>query len=47
MKAMIITKISKMTDISRDLLSLKVEISFLRLMPAKIKNFVKAPNVDE
>ena len=47
MKAIIITKISKMTDIRRDLLSLIVEISFLKLIPAAIKNRVKAPKVDE
>ena len=47
MKAIIITKISKMTDMIRDLLSLIVEISFLRLIPTAIKNCVKAPKVDE
>ncbi len=47
MKAIIITKISKMTDIKRDLLSLIAEMSFLKLIPTAIKNRVKAPKVDE
>ena len=47
MKAIIITKISKITDIKRDLLSLIAEISFHKLIPTAIKNRVKAPKVDE
>tara|TARA_Y100001970_G_C13424440_1_gene458175 strand:- start:131 stop:340 length:210 start_codon:yes stop_codon:yes gene_type:complete len=47
MKAKIITKISNISDITTDLLSLSVEINFLRLIPADIKKRVKAPKVDE
>tara|TARA_Y100001970_G_C13457008_1_gene473204 strand:- start:8 stop:202 length:195 start_codon:yes stop_codon:yes gene_type:complete len=46
-KAIIITKVSKIIEIKSDLLSLTAEKSFLKLIPAEMKNRVKTPKVDE